>query len=280
MSSESQRQAIEPANILPFVSMPDRISIARLRSALQSRPPGQSLAQLGTFIHNGDEIWSFVPLSVVSAALEPVLNPDLTCSRRRVEIEATPAGRNPLSWLLRKHFERHLLGFDAQGLYLEKDVKDPRSYFRGENCGPRTIHYVGRSNPMASRDVVVPRQGGRRAWFRNEGFRYDIFANGENWGVAIAPFYIFTGPDAGKPLPFAAQIEQSKRWNGRDVKTGKSHLRFWQDFLARGKPLVDLREKHIDNLFLGACLVEGMPAHSNNSTGEAPTQLDPHGGQI
>jgi hypothetical protein len=264
MSSESKRQSIKPANILPFVSMPDRISIARLMSALQSRPPGLSLARLGTFIHNGDEIWTFAPLSAVSAALGPVLNPDLTCSRRRVEIEATPAGRNPLSWLLRKHFERHLSEFYAQGLYLEKDLKDPRCYFRGENCGPRTIHYVSRSNPIASRNVVVLRQGGRRAWFRNEGFRYDILSNGESWGVTIAPFYIFTGPDAEKPLPFAAQIERSNRWNGRDTKTGKSHLLFWEDFLAKGKPLVDLREEHIDGLFLGGSLIEGTPPIATN----------------
>jgi hypothetical protein len=74
--------------------------------------------------------------------------------------------------------------------------------------------------------------------------------------VAIEPFYIFTGADAGKPLPYAAQIERSARWNGRDARTGASHLAFWEDLLTLGAPLADLRQDQVDNLFLGRSLLQ------------------------
>src|SRR5271154_6910063 len=93
-------------NLLPFISMPERLSVARLKTALRLRPPGVDLAQAGTFIHNGDEIWSFTPLPVLAGALGPMLDAALCQSRPRLEIEATAAGRRLLSWLLRKHFER------------------------------------------------------------------------------------------------------------------------------------------------------------------------------
>jgi hypothetical protein len=74
--------------------------------------------------------------------------------------------------------------------------------------------------------------------------------------VEIEPFYIFTGADAKKPLPYAAQIERSSRWNGRDAKTGNGHLAFWEDFLTMGAPLADLREKEINDLLLGRSLLQ------------------------
>jgi hypothetical protein len=267
MSVETERQskAIKRPNVLPFVYMPDHISVVRLKLALRHRPPSLSLTQLGTFIHNGDEIWSFAPLPILCAALESVLNPELTQSRARVEIEATSTEGKALSWLLRKHFERYLSHFSGDGLFLEGDTRDPRAYFQGKNGKPRTITYVSGSNSAVSRNVVVQRWGGRRPWFKNEGFRYDIVANGRDWGVAITPFYICTGADSKTPLSFALQIELSKRWNGRDVKTGRGHFLFWRDFLARGAPLVDLREEHIDNLFLGGSLAEAQATLSVGS---------------
>jgi hypothetical protein len=258
VSVETERQSgsIPRTKVLPFVSMPHSVSVLRLRLALRFRPPSLSLAQVGTFIHNGDEIWSFAPLPILSAAFEAVLDPELTRSHSRAEIEATSAGRKPLSWLLRKHFERYMSRFGAQGLFLQGDTNDSRAYFHGTDGKARTLAHIGGPNRDASRNVVVQRHGGRRPWFRNEGFGYDIVAHQGVWGVAIKPFYIFTGSDAKKPLPYAAQIEQSQRWNGRDVKTGDSHLAFWRDFLTAGASLVDLREEHVDNLFLGCQLVE------------------------
>jgi hypothetical protein len=226
METKHQVEASEIVNLLPFVSMPEQLSIVRLRTALRFKPASLDLARAGTFIHNGDEIWSFTPLPVLTASLE-----------------------------------RYLLRFGAQGLFIEGDPNAPRAYFHGQDGKPRTISYTTRESAQASRNVVVQRCGGRRPWFKNEGLGYQVMALGGVWGVAIDPFYIFTGSDAKKPLPFAAQIERSNRWNGRDAKTGSGHLTFWEDFLTLGEPLVDLRQENVDNLFLGRSLLQ-LPRRS------------------
>ncbi|MBV8963584.1 MAG: hypothetical protein JOY97_10885 [Hyphomicrobiales bacterium] len=256
METKHQAEASQIVNLLRFVSMPEQISIVRLRTALRFKPPSVALARAGTFIHNGDEIWSFTPLPILVSSLETILEPELSRSRPRFEIEAVGSGLKVLSWLLRKHFERYLLRFGAQGLFIEGDPNAPRAYFHGQEGKGRAISYPTRESAQASRNVVVQRCGGRRPWFKNEGLGYQVMALGGVWGVAIDPFYIFTGSDAKKPLPFAAQIERSTRWNGRDAKTGRSHLTFWEDFLTLGEPLVDLRQENVDNLFLGRSLLQ------------------------
>jgi hypothetical protein len=261
METKHQVEASEIVNLLPFVSMPEQLSIVRLRTALRFKPASLDLARAGTFIHNGDEIWSFTPLPALAASLEAIMDPGLSRSRPRLEIEAAAPGRKVLSWLLRKHFERYLLRFGAQGLFVEGDPNAPRAYFHGQDGKPRTISYTTRESAQASRSVVAQRCGGRRPWFKNEGLGYQVMALGGVWGVAIDPFYIFTGSDAKKPLPFAAQIERSNRWNGRDAKTGSGHLTFWEDFLTLGEPLVDLRQENVDNLFLGRSLLQ-LPRRS------------------
>jgi hypothetical protein len=242
-------------NLLPFVALPERISIARLRTALRFRPPGVSLGQAGVFIHNGDEIWSFTPLPTLARALGAMLDPALSRSTTRLEIETSGAGRKVMSWLLRKHFERYLERFDAKGLFIEGDANAPRAYFHGMGRAS-TISYRNRAQIEVLRNVVVQRCGGRRPWFKNEGLGYRVVTLGGVWGVAIEPFYIFTGADAKKPLPYAAQIERSSRWNGRDAKTGTPHLTFWEDFLTLGEPLADLRQDGADSLLIGRSLLQ------------------------
>ncbi|MBV9431446.1 MAG: hypothetical protein JO137_06460 [Hyphomicrobiales bacterium] len=261
METKHQVEASEIVNLLPFVSMPEQLSIIRLRTALRFKPQSLDLARAGTFIHNGDEIWSFTPLPILVALFEAIMDPGASRTRPRFEIESVAPGRNVLSWLLRKHFERYLLRFAAKGLFIEGDPNAPRAYFQGQDGKPRTIAYNTRESVEVSRNVVVQRCGGRRPWFKNEGLGYQVMALGGVWGVAIDPFYIFTGADAKKPLPFAAQIERSSRWNGRDAKTGATHLTFWEDFLTLGAPLVDLRQENVDNLFLGRSLLQ-LPRRS------------------
>jgi hypothetical protein len=256
MDTKHQLDAYRVVNLLPFVSMPDRISVVRLRTALRFRPPNLALAKAGIFIHNGDEIWSFTTLPNLTSALDVMLDRSLGRSCPRAEVEADPTGRKVLSWLLRKHFERYLGRFSAQGLFVEGDANGSRAYFHGQGGKTRTISYRSRIAGEASRNVVVQRWGGRRPWFKNEGLGYQVLMLGGVWGVAIEPFYIFAGADACKPLPYAAQIERSSRWNGRDARTGASHLTFWEDFLTAGAPLVDLRQDGVDNLFLGRSLLQ------------------------
>jgi hypothetical protein len=255
METNHRLEGSELVNLLPFVSLPERVSIARLRTALRFRPPGVALARAGTFIHNGDEIWSFTPLPVLTGALDAMLDPSLSRSLPRLAIEASADGRKVLSWLLRKRFERYLERFSAKGLFVEGDANAPRAYFHSAG-NASTISYRTRDGIDAPRNVVVQRCGGRRPWFKNEGLGYRVVALGGVWGMTIEPFYIFTGADAKKPLPYAAQIERSARWNGRDAKTGASHLLFWEDFLTLGAPLADLRQDEVDHLFLGRSLLQ------------------------
>jgi hypothetical protein len=256
METQHRLEGSRLLNFMPFVAMPERISVVRLGTALRFRPPGVTLAQAGTFIHNGDEIWSFTPLPSLMRAFGKMVEAPLCRSRARLEIEAGASGRKMVSWLLRKHFERYLARFSATGLVVEGVANGPRAYFQGAHGEPLTITYMTNGQIEDSRNVVVQRCGGRRPWFKNEGLGYRVVALGGVWGVAIEPFYIFTGPDAKKPLPYAAQIERSSRWNGRDAKTGNGHLAFWQDFLTLGSQLVDLRESEIDDLLLGRSLLD------------------------
>jgi hypothetical protein len=242
-------------NLLPFISMPDQISIVRLKAALRFVPSSVALAQAGIFIHNGDEIWSFTSLPVLMASFDVIADSALSQSHSRSEIEATPIGRKVLSWLLGKHFNRYLERFSIGGLCVEADTTASRAFFRGEKGNVRKITYLSFTAGERFRKVVVQRHGGRRPWFKNEGFGYQIYARNGFWGVAIEPFYIFTGADTSRPLPFAAQIEISELWHGRDTKTGAAHLEFWEDFLTMGAPLADLRSDHVDSLFLGRPLL-------------------------
>jgi hypothetical protein len=188
-----------------------------------------------------------------------VIDDKLSRSCRRHEIEAAPDGQKVLSWLLRKHFEQYLGRFALEGLYVEGNPKAPRAFFHGAAGKVTRLVYRTRDGAEASRNVVMQRWGGRRPWFKNEGFGYRTLILGGVWGVAIEPFYIFTGADAKKPLPYAAQIERSARWNGRDARIGATHLTFWEDFLTRGAPLADLHQEQLDNLSLGRSLLQ-LPA--------------------
>jgi hypothetical protein len=254
VETKDRSQTSQLANLLPFVSVPDQVSVVRLKAALRLKPSSLKLAKAGVFIHNGDEIWSFTPLPVLTSALEPMADPAYSHYRSYSEIKADSIGHNVLSWLLRKHFEQYLWRFSAHGLVVDsKDPSSSRAFFCGQGGRPRKISYPTQNQDVASRKVVVYCRGGKRPNFRNEGFGYQILASADVRGVAIEPFFLFTGPNATKPLPYAAQIAHSKHWN---TKTGIKDLTFWIDFLTKGEAFVDLRDEHVDNLFLGRSLLQ------------------------
>jgi hypothetical protein len=259
MEIKDQLEASRVVNLLPFVSIPDQVSIVRLKTALRFKPPSVELAKAGVFIHSGDEIWSFTPLSVLTSALEIMLDTAHSQSRSRSQIESDSIGRRVLSWLLRKHFEQYLWRLSAQGLVVETaDPSGSRAFFHGQDGKARKISYLTQGAGEASRKVVVQCWGGKRPCFRNEGFGYQMLASEDVLGVAVDPFFLFTGPDTRKPLPYAVQIMHSKHWS---TKTGMSHLTFWVEFLTKGEAFVDLRDEHVHNLFLGRSLLQ-IPPHS------------------
>src|SRR3546814_13030215 len=101
------------------------------------------------FVPRGSELWSFVPLPILTRLLGPIVDLEASVSVAREEVEASPDAQRPMSWLLRKHWERYLLGFQVDGLVLE-GTRTYRAYYEGKG--------------KASRDIVwdtPPRRGNR-----------------------------------------------------------------------------------------------------------------------
>ncbi|HEY9226041.1 MAG TPA: hypothetical protein VIP11_05305 [Gemmatimonadaceae bacterium] len=238
-------------NVLPFASMPDEVSIVRLRVAFRDRPRHLALDEAGTFLVRSDhEIWSFTPLPILTAALGTTADIKASGTRTRAEIEADSEDRKVLSWLLRKHFERHLTRFLRHGL-IREEGKRRRAYFEGRDGKPRTFVYSTPRKKGVKRDVVKQRAEGARAWFENEGFGYEVTQVAGVWAVRIKPFYMFTGRDARKPLPaFTRTARATRRIKLDRNKNVEDDLTFWGRFLSEGGPTINIGQDHVDDLIL------------------------------
>jgi hypothetical protein len=238
-------------NVLPFSAIPENVSIVRLTVPWRERPRTIDLRKLGTFVDRGMELWSFVPLSILTALLDPIADKKTSESKPRKEIEACPDTKRVLSWLLRKHFEYEVGGFEDQdGLILEYGRKH-RAYFAGKDKGPRTIVWNSAQKRGNRREVVKRRGDPPRVWFENEGFGYDIVDMGGIWCVRIKPFYMFTGPDASTPLPaFTRAVKATRRIKFDRNKSVEADLTFWANFLARGSETMNVGDLHVDDLLI------------------------------
>jgi hypothetical protein len=225
-------------NSLPFLSIPDGVSVVVIRGQLneQSAP---ALDEAGTFVVTRDaELWSFTPLAVLELALGPHLVS--ARSRSRADLEANPDHRRILSWLLRRHFERHLLTFREVGFELEETRRAQRAYFIGEGAGPRMLRYDSALRRNIRREVVKRRAEGERAWFENEGVGYEVKGLGDLWAMRIKPFYMFTGTDAKSPLPSFARTARATRrmkFDRNDSVDSGSCPNAWCSSGAVAKPL-------------------------------------------
>jgi len=237
-------------NVLPFSIIPETVSVLRLTTPLRDRPRTVDLRECGTFVDRDPELWSFVPLPVLTAQLEPIVDKKSSVEIQRKEIEASPDSKRVLSWLLRKHFEYHLLSFEAEGLILEYGRKH-RAYFAGKDRGERSITWNSAQRRGNKRDVVKKRAEGPRAWFENEGFGYEIVDVGGLWCVRIKPFYMFTGFDGVTPLPsFARASKATRRIKFDRNKNVEADLAFWASFLGRGAETMNVGDLHVDDLLI------------------------------
>jgi len=247
-------------NVLPFNVLPDTVSIVPLAVPLHKRPANMDLSECGTFIHYDGCLWSFVPLRVLCTQLDGIIYADACESVSRTEIEQSPERRRILSWLLRKHWEKYLDGFEEAGLILEPGRKH-RAYFASRNKGNRTVVWDGPQRRGNRRDVVKKRKDGPRAWFENEGFGYDIVEFGGLWCIRIKPFYMFTGCDGRTPLPtFVRAGKATSRMKFDRNKNVDADLTFWSTFLGRGHETINIGNLHVDDLLLDASfLTEEIP---------------------
>lgn len=260
-------------NVLPFTVVPENVSIVRLSAPLHERPQTINLSECGTFVKRGMELWSFVPLSILTTLLEPIVDKKSSATIPRKEIEGSPDSKRVLSWLLRNHLEYELLTFEDDGLILE-DSRKHRAYFVGDNKGERAITWNSAQRRGNKREVVKRRADGPRAWFENEGFGYEIVDVGGFWCVRIKPFYMFTGPDAITPLPaFTRSSKATRRIKFDRNKNVEADLAFWASFLGRGAETMNVGDLHVDDLLIDMTfltvevpeigLINDEPEHKN-----------------
>jgi hypothetical protein len=191
----------------------------------------------------------------------------------RSKVEASADSKRVLSWLLRKHWERYLGGFAADGLILE-DGRKHRAYFEGKNKRGRTIVWDGPQRNRNRREVVKQRSDAGPLWFENEGFGYEVVDICGTWCIRIKPFYMFTGRDARTPLPsFVRAGKATRRMKFDRNKSVEADLVFWSSFLGRGGETINAGQKHVDDVLIDASfltvevpeigLIDDEPGHQN-----------------
>lgn len=236
-------------NVLPFASIPDYVSVLRLHTPLRERPLGLNLSQSGTFLDQGKELWSFVPLAELIHHLQPVCDVEASCTVSRKDLEVVPESKRLITWLIRKHWDRHLESLSKQGLILEPGRKK-RAYFEAEERCARAIIWNGQRRGNR-RDVVKKRAEGAGAWFENEGFGYEVVDFDGTWCIRIKPFYMFTGQDGRTPLPsFRTLGKATRRIKFDRNKNVEADLLFWGAFLGLGKQTINIGQLHVDDLIL------------------------------
>jgi hypothetical protein len=164
-------------NALPFTALPENVSIVRLTVPLRARSWGLDLSDCGTFVDRGTELWSFVPLPILTAHLAPIANLKESETMSRAKVESSSDSKRVMSWLLHKHWERYLISFADDGLILENGRKH-RAYFEGRNKGARTIIWNGPQRRGNRREVVKKRSDGIPIWFetRASDMKLSIYA--------------------------------------------------------------------------------------------------------
>lgn len=239
-------------NAIPFLVIPEHVSIIRLKVPFSERPKELDLKNAGTFIQRDIELWSFAPLDHMKNVLAPIVDASASRQVHRGELEEDSNSRRVLSWLLRKHWERHVLSFSDEGLMLE-DGRRHRAYFVGIDRGPRSVKWNSAQRRGIKREVVKRRGEDKQTWFENEGFGYEIVTIDGNWCVRIQPFYMFTGRDSMTPLAaFTRTSKATRRIKFDRNKNVEADLNFWSTFLARQGDTINIGQEHVSELILGS----------------------------
>lgn len=249
VARDSRPLGVYVLNALPFVSLPSHLSVVGLTGKI---PKSLDLSDAGTFIIlRNDVLLSFTPRAILTGLLGEVVDHSSTRSAPIAEYEANPDLKRQLSWLLRKHFERHLRKFEDRGLILEDRKTGRRAYFEGRDGKPRKLVYDSPRRKNISREVVKQRGDGPNKWFENEGFGYEVTQLDDTWAVRIKPTYMFTGRDARKPLPaFARTAKATRRIKFDRNKNVDDDLTFWGRWLSEGSQTINIGQQHVADLIV------------------------------
>lgn len=247
-------------NLLPFASLPQhlvRIEIDGGWEALNKHVPLGDAAAF-VFEPKTGELWTFQPEALVNVLFAAVAKSKAR-SIPLAEVEGDVVLRRKFSWLVRKHFESHLAGFEARGLIIEKTKKGypaKRAYFTPLKGGNRPIIYDTPSRKGVRREVVKKRGEDQRAWFECEGFGYEVVRIANVWGVRIKPFYMFTGRNGVTPLPGYMRTSKATRRIKLDRNANvESDLTFWARFLSQGAQTINVGQRDIHDLLLDGAFV-------------------------
>lgn len=242
-------------NMLPFASIPQdlvRLEIDGGWDALNKKVP---LADAGTFVFESKtgDLWTFLPEALANTIFAGAMKGKARAIPIK-DVEGDIVLQRKFSWLVRKHFEGHLAGFEGRGLIIEKTKKGypaKRSYFTPLKGNSRPLIYDTPSRKNVRREVVKKRGEDRRAWFECEGFGYEVVRIADVWGVRIKPFYMFTGRNGVTPLPGYMRTSKATRRIKLDRNANvESDLTFWGRFLSQGAQTINIGHQHVDDLLL------------------------------
>jgi hypothetical protein len=165
----------------------------------------------------------------------------------RVELENTPDGARIISWLLRQHFDRHLEGFTAMGLRVDRK----RAYFIGGGDEERAIIYDSPKKRNIRRVLVKRREFSKRIFHENEGIWYSIERFAGSWCVRLKPTYVFTERDGETRLPpFRVSRLATRRFRFDRNKNVDDDMTFWARLIGRGRPVIGIGGPGVTNLIL------------------------------
>lgn len=239
-------------NSLPISVLPSHVSIAPLKRGGVTELFRRDLRDFPLFVSRGEEIWSFAPAAALAPKLGALLAGALE-TPERVDLEKDDESRKALSWLVRKHWEFFLYGFQADGLLVERPKS--RAYFTKLKDRRARIAYASPKRRRIQREVVKAR-GEQGTWHENEGIGYQVIWNNGHWALRVKPFYMFTGRDGQTPLPGYLRTRRATRRMKFDRNRNvDDDLTFWMRYLGSGQPAINLGGVDVDDLIVDAAFV-------------------------
>lgn len=234
--------------------MPKTITRLKVNGGWNDLERKVPLADVGTFLFESraGELWSFASAAFLQIAFAPVLigsAQEIPMSK----VEEDEVLRRKASWLIRKHFERHLKGFEDDGLMIEEAKRgaSKRAYFQSNRGRDRIFTYDSPSRKNIKRGVAKMRGDDTKAYFECEGFGFEVVRFGSTWGVRVKPFYMFTKQDGKTPLPGYMRTSRSTRRIKFDRNASvESDLVFWGRFLSSGEQTINIGGEHAPDLLL------------------------------